>query len=61
MTYKGVKRSSKLQVMVTPSLRRRCEAEAGRLGLSLSSFLELVVGQHIANKGSQNLVNDEVV
>ena len=54
-------RTQKLQVMVSPSLRRHVESQAATLGLSLSSFLELVIGQHVANKGSQSLVNEKVI
>ena len=66
MSAKGIprekaNRTAKIQIMTTESVRRRLEAEAGRLGLSISSVGELILGQYIANKGSQNLVNDEVV
>jgi hypothetical protein len=54
-------RTAKLQVMVSDSVRARVELEAGRLGLSISSFMELVIGQYLSNRGSQNLVNEKVV
>jgi hypothetical protein len=61
MRVQKVKRSARLQIVVTPSLRDRVEVEANRLGVSISAYLELVVGQHLATKGSQNLVNEKVL
>ena len=58
---KGTKRSARLQIVVTPSVRARVEVASEKLGLSQSSFLELVVGQYLSSKGSQNLINDEVL
>jgi len=47
--------------MVTESMDEKIVNEAHRFGLSISSFLELIVGQHFAKKNSQTLIDDKVV
>ena len=54
-------RTSKIQIMTTESVRRRLENDANRLGLSISSMGELIIGQYLAKKGSQSFVNTEEV
>ena len=66
MSAKGVPREKanrvkKLQVMVTPSLAMRVESEAQNLGLSISSYLELLLGQSLATKHSRTMINEQVI
>ncbi len=47
--------------MVTDSMDEKIVNEARRFGLSISSYLELIVGQHFAKKDSMTMINDMVV
>ena len=47
--------------MVSPSLNERILMESRKLGLSISSYLEIVIGQHIAKKDSMTMVDDKRV
>ena len=47
--------------MVTESMDDKILLEARRFGLSISSYLELVIGQHIARKDSMTMVDDKRV
>jgi hypothetical protein len=47
--------------MVTESMDDKILLEARRFGLSISSYLELVIGQHIARKDSMTMVNEKRV
>jgi len=54
-------RTIRRQVMVTESMDEKILMEARRFGLSISSYLELVIGQHIARKDSLTMVDDKRV
>lgn len=47
--------------MVTELMDEKILMEARKLGLSVSSYLELVIGQHIARKDSMTMVNEKRV
>ena len=61
MRTKNDNRSIRRQVMVTPEMDEKILLEARRFGLSISSYLELVIGQHIARKDSLTMVDDKRV
>lgn len=61
MRTKNDNRTIRRQIMVTNSMDEKILNEARRFGLSISSYLELIVGQHFAKKESQTLINDEVI
>jgi len=47
--------------MVTESMDEKIVNEAHRFGLSVSSYLELIIGRHFSKKNSQTLIDDKVV
>lgn len=47
--------------MVTESMDEKILMEARKFGLSISSYLELVIGQHIARKDSMTMVDEKRV
>ena len=47
--------------MVTPEMDDKILLEARKFGLSISSYLELVIGQHIAKKDSLTMVDNKRV
>ena len=47
--------------MVTPAMDEKILMEARKFGLSISSYLELVIGQHIARKDSLTMVDEKRV
>ena len=47
--------------MVTESMDEKILMEARKFGLSVSSFLELILGQHFARKDSLTMVDDKRV
>ncbi|WP_461458517.1 hypothetical protein [Methanothrix sp.] len=47
--------------MVTESMDEKILMEARKFGLSVSSFLELILGQHFARKDSMTMVNEKRV
>lgn len=55
------KRTIRRQIMVTPAMDEKILAESRKLGLSISSFLELILGQHFARKDSLTMVDDKRV
>lgn len=61
MTTKNDNRTIRRQVMVTDSMDKKIVNDARRFGLSVSSYLELIVGQHFAKKNSQTLIDDKVI
>ena len=61
MRTKNNNRTIRRQVMVTESMDEKILMEARRFGLSISSYLELVIGQHIARKDSLTMVDDKRV
>lgn len=61
MKTKTDNRTIRRQIMVTKSMDEKIVNESRRFGLSISSYLELIIGQHFAKKESQTLINDEVV
>ena len=58
---KNNNRTIRLQTMVSESMNEKILSEARKLGLSVSSFLELVVGGHLARKESVTMVDDKRV
>ncbi len=61
MRTKNDNRSIRRQVMVTPEMDDKILMEARKFGLSVSSFLQLVLGQHLAKKESVTMVDDKRV
>jgi hypothetical protein len=61
MTTKNDNRTIRRQVMVTDSMDKKIVNDARRFGLSVSSYLELIVGQHFAKKDSLTMIDDEVI
>ena len=47
--------------MVSESMNEKILMEARKFGLSISSYLEIVIGQHIAKKDSMTMVDDKRV
>ncbi len=58
---KNNNRTIRLQTMVSESMNEKILAEARKFGLSISSYLELVIGQHIARKDSLTMVDNKRV
>lgn len=58
---KNNNRTVRLQAMVTESMNERIQMEARKFGLSISSYLELVIGQHLAKKDSMSMINEKVI
>ena len=58
---KNNNRTIRRQVMVTESMDEKILMEARKLGLSISSYLELILGQHFARKDSMTMVNEKRV
>ena len=61
MSTKNDNRTIRRQIMVTESMNEKIVNDARRFGLSISSYLELIVGQHFAKKNSQTLIDDKVI
>ena len=55
------KRTIRRQIMVTPAMDEKILMEARKFGLSISSYLELILGQHFARKDSMTMVNEKRV
>ena len=55
------KRTIRRQIMVTPAMDEKILMEARKFGLSISSYLELVIGQHFSRKDSLTMVDDKRV
>lgn len=55
------KRTERLQIMVTPQMAERVNQEAARYGLSASSYLELVLGNHFSAKPCRTNINEKEV
>lgn len=47
--------------MVTDSMDEKIINEARRFGLSISSYLELVIGNHLAKRDSITMIDDKVI
>ena len=58
---KNNNRTIRLQTMVSESMNEKILMEARKFGLSISSYLELVIGQHIAKKDSLTMVDNKRV
>jgi len=58
---KNNNRTIRLQIMVTPAMNERILMESRKFGLSISSYLELILGQHFARKDSLTMVDDKRV
>ncbi len=52
-------RTERLQVMTTTEMRRQIEHNATMLNLSISSYLELLIGAGLSNKPSKTIYNME--
>lgn len=50
-------RTEVLQCKCTNSMRQAVEKECAKLDLSISSYLELVIGKHLSNVNSRTLYN----
>ena len=61
MRTKNDNRSIRRQVMVTPEMDEKILAEARKFGLSVSSYLELLLGKHFSRKDSMTMVNEKRV
>ena len=61
MRTKSDNRTIRRQVMVTDSMNEKIVNEARRFGLSITSYLELIVGQHFAKRIVMTMINDMVV
>lgn len=55
------KRTIRRQIMVTPAMDEKILTESHRLGLSISSFLELIIGRHFSRAGSKTMINDQEI
>jgi hypothetical protein len=47
--------------MVSESMNEKILMESRKFGLSISSYLELILGQHFARKDSLTMVDDKRV
>lgn len=61
MRTKNDNRTIRRQVMVTKSMDEKILNEARRFGLSISSYLELIVGQHFAKKISITMIDNKEI
>jgi hypothetical protein len=55
------KRSQVIQIMVCPAMRNEIERRAGNLGLSISSYAELLIGKALSTNVSNTNVNTEEI
>ena len=55
------KRTIRRQIMVTPAMDEKILLEARKFGLSISSYLELILGKHFSWKDSMIMVDDKRV
>jgi len=58
---KNNNRTIRRQVMVTESMDEKILLEARKFGLSISSYLELILGKHFSGKDSLTMVDDKRV
>jgi len=58
---KNNNRTIRLQTMVSESMNAKILMESRKFGLSISSYLELILGQHFARKDSMTMVNEKRV
>jgi len=58
---KNNNRTIRRQVMVTESMDEKILMEARKFGLSISSYLELILGKHFSGKDSMTMVDDKRV
>ena len=61
MRTKNNNRSIRRQVMVTESMDEKILMEARKFGLSISSYLELILGKHFSGKDSMTMVDEKRV
>jgi post-segregation antitoxin (ccd killing protein) len=61
MIAKNDNRTIRRQVMVTDSMDEKIVNEARRFGLSISSYLELVIGNHLTRRESKTMVDEKVI
>lgn len=55
------KRSEVVQIMVCPAMRNEIERRASNLGLTISSYTELLLGKALSEKTSTTAINSEVI
>jgi len=58
---KNNNRTIRRQVMVTPEMDEKILMEAHKFGLSISSYLELILGKHLAKTESVTMVDEKRV
>jgi hypothetical protein len=58
---KNNNRTIRLQTMVSESMNEKILMEARKFGLSISSYLELILGKHLAKTESVTMVDERVV
>ena len=58
---KNNNRTIRRQVMVTESMDEKILMEARKFGLSISSYLELILGKHFSGKDSMIMVDEKRV
>lgn len=61
MKTKNNNRTIRRQVMVTESMDEKILMEARKFGLSISSYLELILGKHFSGKDSLTMVDEKRV
>ena len=61
MRTKNNNRTIRRQVMVTESMDEKILMEARKFGLSVSSYLELLLGKHFSRTGSMIRVDEKRV
>ena len=54
LTCKNNNRTIRLQAMVSESMDEKILMEARKFGLSISSYLELILGKHLARNGQRD-------
>ena len=61
MRTKNNNRTIRRQLMVTESMDEKILLEARKFGLSISSYLELILGKHFSRTGSMIMVDEKRV
>lgn len=61
MSAKSGNRTIRRQLMVTESMDEKILLEARKFGLSISSYLELILGKHFSGKDSMTMVDEKRV
>ncbi len=61
MRTKNNNRTIRRQLMVTESMDEKILLEARKFGLSISSYLELILGKHFSGKDGMTMVDEKRV